>query len=236
MGKDNPFFDEDRKGLPKNFQDLIHDIRNPMSVIYTTFEILMIKKWPSDCSEDLLRHIKTCKAQLDRIKMMLSNFADMNRISDMPYSRSDEKILKLLNQVADSFHPRLEIEKKSLKIMSPDIIFGLDRNIFKQLVHNMLEHMLFFTENNSESHLVCSLSEGKLLVEVFYFGGGELTQEEMKLIFDTQERVVDKKNGVKYNKGYGLTYNRRMAEFLGGTMDLIIEPLTLKHTLRLEIT
>ena len=218
----------------KAFLDLMHDVRNPMAVIYTSFEILFLKKWREDNQEELHRHLKVCKSQLDRIRVMLGNYTDLMRMEDIPILRTEENISKLMKSVLDSFSPRFIVEKKSILLDSRVEMHSVDRNIFKQMVHNMIEHTLFFAETGSETTLTAIEKEGGLILEIHYSGGG-IKPEETGRIFESNERVVDQKNGVKYNKGFGLSYNLLMAEHLGGSFSFSVHPETLAHQLLLTL-
>ena len=218
----------------KVFLDLMHDVRNPMSVIYTSLEILFLKKWREDNQEDLLKHLKVCKSQLDRIRVMLGNYTDLMRMEEIPVLKIEENINKLVQSVLDSFAPRFIVEKKNISFESHVNIFCVDRNIFKQMVHNMIEHTLFFAETGSQTVLMAGVEEQTLTLGIRYAGGG-IKPEDIERIFESTERVVDQKNGVKYNKGFGLSYNQLMAAHLGGNFSFSLDPETFEHHLLLKL-
>ncbi len=218
----------------KAFLDLMHDVRNPMSVIYTSLEILFIKKWREDNQDELFKQLTICKSQLDRIRIMLGNYADLLRMEDIPVIRMEEKISCLLQGILNSFAPRFMIEKKNIFLDSQVESYCVDRNIFKQLVHNMIEHALFFAEPDSQTSLMVSVREQGLTLEIRY-PGSDIKTEEIDRIFQNAERVKDQKSGVKYNKGFGLSYNHLMSIHLGGSFSFSVDPGTFEHRLLLRL-
>ena len=218
----------------KVFLDLMHDVRNPMSVIYTSLEILFIKKWREDNQDELFKQLTICKSQMDRIRIMLGNYADLMRLEDIPVIRAEEKIGSLLQGILNSFAPRFMIEKKNIVLDSQVENYCVDKNIFKQMVHNMIEHTLFLAETDSQTSLMVSVQEQMLTLEIRY-PGGEIKSEEIDKIFKNKERVLDQRSGVKYNKGFGLSYNYLMSIHLGGGFSFSADPETFEHRLLLRL-
>ena len=166
---------------------------------------------------------------------MLGNYTDLMRMQEIPVLKIEENIPKLLQSVVDSFAPRFIVEKKTVSLDCQVKSFAVDRNIFKQMVHNMIEHTLFFADPGSQTMLTAGMKDQAFILELRYAGGG-ITSEQLEKIFEAAERVVDQKNGVKYNKGFGLSYNQLMALHVGGAFSFSIDPETLEHHLQLKLT
>ena len=219
---------------PASLFDFIHDLRTPLTVIYTTLEILLLKRGKEN-EEAFVQKIKSCRAHLDRIKVMVANSVDTVRLNDFHVNKADEEVTELIRSVLSSQAPRFDSEEKFLVLDTPPVLFPVDRNIFRQMIHNMLEHYLLFADSKTTSEIILKKKEASLTVTLSYQGGGWLDEKEIKAIFEKGERIIDKKKGVKYNKGFGFTYNRRLAALLGGSFDLLIDPATLHHTLCLKL-
>jgi K+-sensing histidine kinase KdpD len=183
----------------------------------------------------MFERVLSCKAQLDRIRTMLSNFVDMNRIEDIPRNVSEEDIRELVDSVMEGFTGRMGIEHKNIRVECEAFRHAVDPSPFRQLLFNMVEHVLLVSGKDSDSTLRCREADGRLETIFEYGGAGDLSAEEREKIFDPAESVVDKETGVRYNKGFGLTYNRLMAARLGGSMRLEIDPDTGNHLLILDI-
>lgn len=198
----------------KPFHDLIHDIRTPLSVIYTGFEILIMKKAVEE-PEQILDKICTAKAHLERIKMMTSNFVDMIRTREVPFFMREENPGVLSEQVLRNQTSRLHMEKKQIRLSCTVDRYELDRNVFKQMVFNLIEHGIYFG-NQSPMSLRVEEDKGLIKVTLTYEGCAELTPVQMSQVFETESRIKDAVTGINYNKGFGLTYNKKMSKLLHG--------------------
>ncbi len=195
--------------------DLIHDIKTPLAVIHITLEILLLKK----CQENadvLLQKVQSCKSHLDRITNMLANFVNMSRISDFPLSVRNENVNVLITQVLESQASRIHVECKKIELDPVSVYFRLDRNVFKQMIHNMVDHFLLFSEDKASGNFLICQTQNELHVDLRFPSQASIPKNDQEKVFSKTGRVVDHKLGVKYNRGFGLTYNRQMALSLGG--------------------
>ncbi|MBN2145297.1 MAG: HAMP domain-containing histidine kinase [Candidatus Aureabacteria bacterium] len=220
---------------PASLFDFIHDLRTPLTVVYTTLEILLLQK-RKDKKESFIHKINSCRAHLDRIKVMVTNSVETVRLQDIHIHKTEENITELIQSVLTSQSPRFESENKSLILGKSEVFFVTDRNIFKQMIHNMVDHYLLFADSNTHTPIIINKNNNQMTVEMAYEGAGWLEENELNAIFEKGERIVDRKKGIRYNKGFGFTYNRKMAALLGGFFDLIIDPVTFKHTLSLTLS
>jgi len=212
-----------------------HDAKNPMMAIYTLLELLSLENVDFQAAQ-IQDNISICKSQLTKLKFVVSNFADIQRLDAIFINKQEEDITKLIDLVRSEYLTRLKIEHRILKVFKGKVRFLIDINIFKQMISNMIEHFILFSEKESTSQFKCFLmDQNKLIIQLNYQGAGLLTQTELEDIFSLDSAIVDKKKGIKYNKGLGLTYNQMMAKYIGGDFKLLIDEESLSHTLQLEL-
>jgi len=212
-----------------------HDAKNPMMAIYTLLELLSLDNVDFQAPK-VKNNIEICKSQLTKLKFVVGNFADIQRLDTLFINKQEEDIIRLLDLVKGEYLARLKMEQHKFKVSKGKIKFVVDANIFKQMISNMIEHFMLFSEKGSISQFYCSLeSQNKLIIQLQYHGAGLLTSSELEEIFLIESAIVDKKKGIKYNKGLGLTYNKIMAQYLGGDFQLLIDEANLSHTLQLKL-
>lgn len=200
---------------------LVHEIRNPLSTMNVTLQLLQ-EDWPEGEGDDTerrtARRIKTLRAEVNRLEEILDDFLRYAGIRKLNLARVD------LNRVLEEVTAFIAPECARLKV---DLLFypnrdlpimRLDERLVKQAVLNLLLNALQAMEEDEASDggqlIVRTGIEGEYArIDVIDTGPGipESVRERIWEVYFSRRRQ---------GSGLGLPTARRIAEEHGGDLTL----------------
>jgi len=121
---------------------LAHEIKNPLTPIQLSAERLQHKYLPlvpADQSETLTKLTQTIVQQVDAMKEMVNDFSDYARNPGLQLQSSD--IATLLQEVLDLYQSNQQ-HKIHLQGQSASIQVMIDKNRFRQVLHNLMKNAI----------------------------------------------------------------------------------------------
>lgn len=207
-------------GIKIQIDTLVHDFRTPMTIALTTLELLLLKNMDVD-KDTLSIRIRSIKAHIDRMKNMLANFVDCNRMEALSFQPVPCDVSEILNKIIESQSVRFNTEKRSFYYEGAPLSINIDREVLKRCIINMLEHAILMAETGSHLPFEVTTSGDTFTIRLQYSGGGVLTRFALNRIYlNRGEKIPDPKTGIKYNKGFGLSYNLGIAKKMGGSFTI----------------
>ena len=208
-----------------------HEIRNPLTGIFGMAQLLQLGALDAHARSQvtaITRSARALQAVLDDILDETRMEADRLRVEHEPFD-----IGALVEGVAELSAPQAHEKGLDIAVHTvrhgeeavPRVVEG-DANRVRQIVANLVSNALKFTTEGGVS-VVARVEDG-LRIEVRDTGPG-LTADEAVRIFDafasggddeTAERLARRLGGV----GLGLTISRRLAEAMGGSLDVVSRP------------
>lgn len=113
---------------------------------------------------------------------------------------------------------RIMIADKNLSLtnsVDPTIYVRADRDRLQQVLHNLIENALKYTENGEiEIHAVAG---GEVVVHVADTGGG-ISEDDCRKIFDPYVRALESQREHPEGSGLGLSITKKLIELQGGNI------------------
>jgi signal transduction histidine kinase len=193
---------------------LAHELRNPLAPIVIGIELM-----ESYGLEDALlkRTHETMKRQVEQLTRLVDDLLDISRITSgkIELRKESVSLSAIVEQAVDVARPALEAQRHRFSIEMPDqpIRLVADTVRLVQVVANLLNNAVRYTEAGGEIRLACTRRGGEVLIRVSDNGRG-IEPELLERIFDM---FVQKREGGP-GLGLGLTLVRRLVEMHGGTV------------------
>gem|GEM_PF-3692709 len=186
---------------------LAHDIRNPLSIIKNTLEIMKMKKAIDDNHyyEKIDRAIFRITHQIDSV---------LDFLKDGQITKNPHKFSTILENVLDDL-----ILPKNITLTKPnsDISIICDLNSFEAVLSNILLNSVQAMGNSGE--IIISLSESKTSTKIMIQDSGSgINKETLPHIFEPL--YTTKQSGT----GLGLVSCKRIIDKHDGSLDVAINP------------
>ncbi|RDJ31155.1 MAG: GHKL domain-containing protein [Crenarchaeota archaeon] len=196
---------------------LAHDLRNPLSVIKGTVEILKIQH--TDLDKSIQEKLRRIESATKKISYQIEDVLDFVRQSELHLKRVP------LSEIMDSSISNIMVPQ-SVKIVRDyrNVVVNCDSKkleaVFTNLITNGIQAM-----NESGEILIKILDDGENAMIKFTDSGNGLTKATMEKMFEPL--YTTKETGT----GLGLSICKNIVEQHGGTIDVTLSPTT--FTLRI---
>lgn len=210
----------DAEGLARTREEILaivaHDLRNPLTLVGTTAELLLDAEIPQDKRGELLGVMRRSVHQMNRL---IQDLLDATRIASgrMALDVHDVDVSDVLRQTELTF--RAAAEQRNLRLdVAP--VNGLkvraDADRVQQVLGNLVNNALKFTPPNGTIAVSAHAQDGKVKFEVRDSGAG-IPPDDMEHLFDRywQARSSDRR-GV----GLGLAIAKSIVEAHGGRISV----------------
>ena len=164
--------------------DLVHEIRNPLASLKSASEIIS----ESNNNEETNKLIKIVSHDVERIERLITDYSQMLKDEAAINSEEMHKIdlNSIIKSVVDDFNS-IHNSKRGISIKletngSKDyLILGIENRI-EQIIANLLENSVSFSEDNSEIKVELSKQEdGKIKLDVIDQGQGFKEKDTQKI-------------------------------------------------------
>ena len=208
-----------RINTAENFsRDLVHEIRNPLASLKSASEIIS----ESDDKEQKKKLIKIVSHDVERIERLITDYSQMLK-DEAAISSEKMKILDLkgiISSVVDDFN-NIYNSKRGISVKlstngsSNYKIYGIENRI-EQIVANLLDNSVSFSENDKEINVNLNLDKnGKIKLNVVDEGSG-FKEAETKKIFNRFYSNRPDKFGE--HSGLGLNIVKNLVELHNGSI------------------
>lgn len=195
-----------------------HELRTPLSAVIGFGQLLQTDDLSERQQEAVGHIVKGGRHLLDLINEVL----DITRIETGDLSLSPEavqantvieEVVGLVGSLASASGLHLVSGAATC-----DAFVTADRQRLKQILLNLLSNAIKYNRPGGTVSLSCELVGSSLRISVTDTGPG-ITEQSLPLVFAPFERLGAERSDVE-GTGIGLTLSRRLAEAMGGTLDL----------------
>jgi signal transduction histidine kinase len=192
-----------------------HDLRNPLSLINTTTQLLLDEVLPPARQKAMLGVATRAAKQMNRL---ISDLLDTVRLQAGRLSLDVEvlDVDEILHQTEETFQPIAQEKHVRLDVVPPDGHQSVRADPLRvsQIVGNLLGNALKFTPADGQVTLCTTARDGSIVFQVRDSGPG-IPPEHLEHLFDKfwQARPTDHRGA-----GLGLAIARGLVEAHGGRM------------------
>ncbi|HSW57303.1 MAG TPA: ATP-binding protein [Dehalococcoidales bacterium] len=204
---------------------LAHELKNPLSAIMASSEILQ-----ENTGVDSTVKVKLASNILNSSRILssrLEELLDLARYSKgtVVLKRQNTNMTDYLHQVAGRFMPALLPRRQSLKLdISADTGSSfIDESRMEQVIINLLSNSSKYSPENSEITMKAGRNEQGIYFEVIDYGIG-IAPEEQSLLFQPYYRVIKNRDISGVGLGLGLAISNKIVEAHGGTFKVQSQP------------
>jgi len=200
------------------YENAIHDIRGPMTIIYTYAQLLEVtKRMPPKA----LVYIETMKRNCFKALKIVNDVSDSSKIRDgylLP-NLANIDIVELIGGVVESTQP-FTVRKNIMLTYESDFdekIIATDKTLIERILLNLLSNSVKSVANEGIVKVSIKGTGEKIEIAVEDNGRG-IKADKLERIFD-RYHTSDSARG----KGIGLAIVREILEVLSGTIEAFSE-------------
>jgi protein-histidine pros-kinase len=198
-----------------------HELRTPLNAILG-FTGTLLMRLPGPLTADQEKQLETIQGSSKHLLSLINDLLDLAKIESGNVELTLEPVVcqSVLEEVAGALRPLSESKGLEFQIKAPssDLVVQTDRRAFAQILLNLTNNAIKFTENGSiRLELDQHWSNGSLLtvVSVIDTGIGIRPEDQAKL-FRAFEQVGSSRARRHEGTGLGLHLSQKLAALLGG--------------------
>ncbi len=202
---------------------MVHEIRNPLNVIYGFAELLA----EQSLNIEQKQYVKVIKSRCEDLLSLINDTLDLTRMNSgkIELKPSPVRIPEILKNLEEMFSAKATAQKISLHFTSSDIDDGcyiLDELRLRQILSNLISNALKFTSKGeikvSAYRKHSKAADAELCFTVEDSGSG-IPEDKLPEIFTPFYQVPDSEHKTKVKKegaGLGLAICKRLVELMKG--------------------
>jgi len=189
--------------------DISHELRTPVAILKGELEALDDGIRPLDNSA-----IQSLQQEIERLNKLIEDLYQLS-VSDMgalKYEKTEFDICGLFTELKDGFKDRFEkqnIRFEGLQNSQNPILFYADKQRLFQLLSNLLENSLRYTDAGGEVRLSCQNSEDSLTIIVEDSAPG-IPEQKINQVFDRLFRLDSSRTRANGGAGLGLAIAKQI--------------------------
>ena len=197
-------------------QTVVHDLKNPLSVVMGNLDLLALKAEGHDAVQ-----LSRSRSSAERMHRMILDLLDIAGLEEGRFHLNPEPVdtLDMARLAVEEAGVSAERKKVKLELdaSSDDCTVEGDPSVLRRVMDNLLANALEHSPAETTIRLgVCHREEG---TEISVADQGEgIPAEHRDKIFEKYARLDLKKSGASSNRGLGLTFCRLAVEAHGGTI------------------
>ena len=202
-----------------------HELRTPLNAIIG-FTGTLLMKLPGPLTGDQEKQLRTIQTSGRHLLSLINDLLDLAKIESGKVQLKLESVPcdGVLEEVATALRPSAEMKGLKLETVIPDrsITVLADRRALSQILLNLANNAIKFTENGSVRLGICQRQENGSATTEFSVvdTGAGIRQEDQARLFQAFSRANTENTRRTEGTGLGLHLSQRLAELLGGHIAL----------------
>jgi PAS domain S-box-containing protein len=201
-----------------------HDIKNPLSNIMSTVELIQLFIEKDKLSESkLIEQLNNINKTSRRMLNIITDFLEVKKIDSgaVNYSPENSNIISLLEVVVNQY--KTQASKKSIDLIlennSKIEQLNIDQYSFNTVFDNLISNAIKYSENNKEVKVTIENSETEVIISVKDNGNG-ISQEDQKKLFKHFQKLSNKPTGGESSTGLGLFIVKKNVEMMNAVIEV----------------
>lgn len=201
-----------------------HELRTPLNAIIGYTGILL-KSIVGAINPEQEKQLSLIKNNSHKLLTMINDLLDLSIIESGKMSITLEKfwIRDVVEDVVDGFKPALDAKELIIDKNVEDIEIYSDRTKVTQILTNLVDNAIKYTEKGYVSITARYTGDYKLAVNVTDTGIG-IKREDLKRMFQAFQQLDGSTTRKHGGVGIGLHLTKKLTEALGGKIEVESEP------------
>jgi signal transduction histidine kinase len=195
--------------------DMAHELRTPLTTLKTHVEAFIDGIW-----EPTQERLEAFYEEIDRLTAMVDNLRNLAKLeqSNLTLNKSEFDVSNELEKIVDAFRPLyLKHNYQLSSTIAHGIIAVLDKDKFKQIMHNLLSNSHKHLTQKGKVEVVLKKENGYIIIKVIDNGIG-IPEKDLPHIFERFYRSDLSRNKNTGGSGIGLTITKAFVEAHGGKL------------------
>lgn len=198
------------------FADISHELRTPLSVLLGEVEAILVGIRPAD-----EKNLKSLEQEALVLKRLIDDLYQLS-VSDIGALRYELKSFDLSILVERLCESAQRLAEQASVTLTCDvehkIFFEGDENRLSQLISNLINNSIKYTDSSGTSHLSLTKSQGEIRFEI-EDSSPSVSEDMFSQMFDPLFREEKSRNRDKGGAGLGLAICKNIVEAHGGTIE-----------------
>ena len=203
--------------------NMSHELRTPLNAIIG-FTGALLMKLPGPLTEEQERQLNTIRGSARHLLSLINDILDVAKIEAGKVTLSVEPVLaqQLLGEVADTLRPLAAQKGLALSLQAPEppIMLHTDRRALAQILINLANNAIKFTEQGSVSLTLSQReADGARIIEFSVIDSGSgIRPEDQAKLFQAFSQLDATSTRHAEGAGLGLYLSQNLANLLGGSL------------------
>ncbi len=198
--------------------DISHELRTPLSVLKAQIEAM-----EDGIREANSKNLSLLHNNIDTLNFLVEDLYELS-LSDMgaiSYDKKPTLIKTLIEEVSDSFSVKADEKNIAIKHSTSPLLSdqqaNIDRKRFKQLLQNIFENSLRYTDTPGNIEIVTSIEDNRIAIHISDSKPG-IPNNALEKIFDRLYRIDTSRSRKKGGAGLGLSICKNIVEAHNGSI------------------
>jgi len=196
-------------------RDVSHELNTPLSIVIGNVENLLNKRITEQLTPDKKQQaLRTIHGESERLKLLVTNILNLRRYEDgrLQLTRDAVQLNPVIKNAIQDIQSLPFADKIDFKLSVPDDLPDVyaDRNSLKQILLNLLDNAVKFTQQGTTSIEARNLRNDHIQVTVEDTGPG-IPAEELEQIFEVYHQT-NMKQTTSRGTGIGLAITQKLVE------------------------
>ena len=216
---------EIEKAKTQFFANLSHEIKTPINIIYSCFQLLDINKEKGETElwNSYNKYYGTIKQNCYRLLRLVNNLVDITKIDSgfMKLNFINYEIVSLVEDITLSIVPY--VESKNITVLFDtyveELVIKCDPESLERVILNLLSNAVKFSNENGNITVLLDANKDFVIIKVQDDGLG-IAPEVSDYVFERFAQEDKSFNRKKEGSGIGLSLVKSLVELHGGVVYL----------------
>lgn len=216
---------EIEKAKTQFFANLSHEIKTPINIIYSFFQLLDINKGKGETElwNSYNKYYGTIKQNCYRLLRLVNNLVDITKIDSgfMKLNFINYEIVSLVEDITLSIVPY--VESKNITVLFDtyveELVIKCDPESLERVILNLLSNAVKFSNENGNITVLLDANKDFVIIKVKDDGIG-IAPEVSDYVFERFAQEDKSFNRKKEGSGIGLSLVKSLVELHGGVVYL----------------
>lgn len=194
-----------------------HELRTPLNAVIG-FTGMLLMKLPGPLTDEQEQQLRLIKSSAAHLLSLINDLLDLAKIESgkVEINLSPVDCREVLDEVAATLRPLAEIKGLRFDLDAPEpIIINADRRALSQIVINLANNAIKFTETGRITVSLRRGADGKAMIAVADTGRG-IRSDEVVRLFEPFAQLGGDTARTQEGTGLGLHLSQKLAGLLGG--------------------